>query len=105
MIIFNRSRSIRLSSISHQILMNVSPMNCNGVRINQIWNASIHLDHFAVSAFMDLLVMVNLGGAKVSKTAIIFHILYLQRNDFPPPPPFPTLQPETHKANQYGITL
>ena len=70
--------------------MNVSPMNCNGVRINQIWNASIHLDHFAVSAFVDLLVMVNLGGAKVSKTAIIFHILYLQRNDSKPPPPPPT---------------
>ena len=54
--------------------MNVNPMFCRGVVINQTWNASIHLDHSAVSAFLGLLDMVKIASVKVSKRRVLFHM-------------------------------
>ena len=54
--------------------MNVNSMISSGVGINQTWNASIHLDHSSVSAFVGLLDVVKGGCVKVSKKRILFHM-------------------------------
>ena len=67
--------------------MNANPMIHGGAVINQTWNASIHLDHSAVSAFVGLLDMVKIASVKVSKRRIFISHVFITRHasSFPEP--------------------